>query len=207
MTRPDARADRHEDAALARLRLRVAAGARPDGLADLPDDVRPAVVVADRVGAALLPALDAATEAHRHRRAVARQVRTATAPARTVAAGLVLLPLLAVPALAGLLDVDLVGFYSTGAGTVVGAIALALWVAGAARHRRPGRPRAAPTPPRPGPPHGWSWPPRSAGCWSGPGSPWRPRWWPGPASAPRHRRRTRGSPTPATWSPPPCPRG
>lgn len=120
-----------QDAALARLRLRVAAGARPDGLAGLPPDVRPAVDVADRVGAALLPALDAATEAHRHRRQVARQVHTATAPARTVAVGLVLLPLVAVPALASLLDVDLVGFYSSGIGTVVGAVALALWATGA----------------------------------------------------------------------------
>ncbi len=131
MSRPDPRTHEREDAALARLRLRVAAGARPDRLDGLPADVRPAVEVADHVGAALLPALDAATEAHRHRRAVTRQVHTATAPARTVGAGLVLLPVLAVPALAGLLDVDLVGFYTTGAGTVVGAIALVLWAAGA----------------------------------------------------------------------------
>lgn len=124
-------AELREDAALSRLRLRVAAGARPDGLAGIPAEVRPAVEVADRVGAALLPTLDAAADAHRQRRAVARQVHTATAPARTVAVALVLLPVIAVPGLAGLLDVDLVGFYGGGIGAVVGLVALGLWTVGA----------------------------------------------------------------------------
>lgn len=123
--------DRDREAALTRLRLQVAAGARPDALADLPDGVRPAVQLADRVGAAMLPTLDAAADAHRQRAAVTRQVRTATAPARTVAVGLVALPVLAVPLLAALLDVDLVAFYTTGIGAVVGAVALGLWGVGA----------------------------------------------------------------------------
>lgn len=123
--------DLRQDAALTRLRLRVAAGARPDRLGGLPAEVRPAVRVAEEVGAALLPTLDAATDAHRHRRAVARQVHTATAPARTVAIGLAVLPLVAVPVLAALLDIDLVGFYGTGVGAVVGIVALGLWAAGA----------------------------------------------------------------------------
>jgi Flp pilus assembly protein TadB len=120
------------DAALARLRLRVAAGARPDRLDGLPGEVRAVVTVADEVGAALLPTLDAAVEAHRQRRAAARQVHTATAPARTVAIGLVVLPLVAVPGLARLLGIDLVAFYGGGPGRVVGLVALLLWAAGAA---------------------------------------------------------------------------
>lgn len=128
---PAPEADHDRDAALTRLRLRVAAGARPGSLADLPDEVRPAIQLAERVGAAMLPTLDAAADAHRQRAAVARQVRTATAPARSVATGLVALPALAVPLLAGLLDLDLVAFYTTGVGTIVGAVALGLWVAGA----------------------------------------------------------------------------
>lgn len=131
MGRPDPLRDLREDAALTRLRLRVAAGARPDRLDGLPPDVRPAVAVADRVGAALLPTLDAAADAHRQRRAVARQVHTATAPARTVAVALVLLPVVAVPALARVLAIDLAAFYTTGIGTVVGAVAVGMWAAGA----------------------------------------------------------------------------
>lgn len=131
MSRPDA-TETAQDAALARLRLRAAAGARADRLDLLPPEVRPAVAVAESVGAALLPTLDAAAAAHDHRRAVTRQVRTATAPARTVAVGLVALPVVAVPVLARLLAVDLVAFYTTGVGVVVGLVALGLWAAGAA---------------------------------------------------------------------------
>lgn len=131
MRRPDAHTDREQDAALARVRLQVAAGARPGSLSGLPAAVRPAIAVADRVGAALVPTLDAAAAAHQQRQRIARQVRTATAPARTVAAGLVVLPLIAVPALAALLDIDLAGFYTTGVGAVVGMVALGLWVVGA----------------------------------------------------------------------------
>lgn len=120
------------DAAFARLRLQVAAGGRPASLTALPSDVRPAVELADRVGAALLPVLDATAEARRQRQQVARQVRTATAPARTVAVGLVTLPLVVVPVLAALVDVDLVGFYRTGVGLVVGTIAVCLWGTGVA---------------------------------------------------------------------------
>ncbi len=127
----DPHADLRDDAAITRLRLQVAAGARPASLADLPSDVRPVLAVADHVGAALLPTLDAASSARDQRRRIARQVDTATAPARTVAAGLALLPVVAVPVLARLLDVDLVAFYATPTGGVVGVVALALWVAGA----------------------------------------------------------------------------
>lgn len=150
MGRHDPLVDLRQDAALTRLRLRVAAGARPGRLDGLPADVRPAVTVAEQTGAALLPTLDAATDAHRQRRAIARQVRTATAPARTVAVGLVVLPLVAVPALAGLLDVDLVAFYGTGVGTVVAVVALGLWAAGTATIAvlvaRTGRDHAPPGP-------------------------------------------------------------
>lgn len=125
-------ADSKADAALTRLRLQVAAGARPGSLADLPADVRPVVTVAEGVGAELLPTLDAAASARDQRRRIARQVQTATAPARTVAVGLVVLPVVAVPVLARVLDVDLVAFYTTPAGSLVGAVALVLWASGAA---------------------------------------------------------------------------
>lgn len=146
------RADAHADAALTRLRLQVAAGGRPASLAELPADVRPAVAVADRVGAALLPTLDAAASARGQRRRIARQVHTATAPARTVAAGLVVLPVVAVPVLARLLDVDLLAFYATPIGTMVGAVALVLWATGAVTIAAlVTRAERDPRPPGPGP--------------------------------------------------------
>lgn len=132
MAAPSTTAEQRQDLALTRVRLQVAAGAPPGALDTLPAEVRPAIRVAHQVGAAMLPVLDAAADAHRQRRAVARQVRTATAPARTVALGLVLLPVVAVPALAALLDLDLLAFYGAGIGRLVGLVALGLWGAGAA---------------------------------------------------------------------------
>lgn len=120
------------DAALARLRLQVAGGARVPHHPDLPADATAAVALADRVGAPMLPVLDAAADAEHHRRRVARQLATVTAPARSVGLGLVAMPLLVVPLLGRVLAIDLVAFYTSGVGLLAGAVAVALWAVGAA---------------------------------------------------------------------------
>lgn len=108
---------------LAELRGRMLAGAPAGDLRALPPRVQRAVRTAVAVGAPLLPALDAATAALEDVRRRDRAVRVATAQARAVAVGLLCLPLLLVPGLGRVLDVDLVGFYTTGAGRVVLAVA------------------------------------------------------------------------------------
>lgn len=119
------------DAALTRLRLQVAGGSRAVPDPGLPADVRSAVALADRVGAPMVPVLDAAQDAERHRRRVTRQVATAVAPARSVGVGLVAMPVLVVPLLGRALGVDLLDFYTSGVGLATGLVALALWAAGA----------------------------------------------------------------------------
>jgi tight adherence protein B len=108
---------------LAELRSRLAAGAPAGDVRSLPGRVRRAVAVARSAGAPVLPAVDAATEAlvdaERHRRAV----RVATAQTRAVAGGLLALPVVLVPGLARLLDLDLLGFYTSPAGLAVLAVA------------------------------------------------------------------------------------
>ncbi len=126
-TRADARA---VAGSLARVRLRVAAGARPGDLRGLDADDRRAIRVADRVGAPLLPVIEAAEVAATQRREIDDAVASAVAPARTVGAALVLLPVLVVPGLATMLDLDLSAFYTSPIGMVVGAVALGLWLAG-----------------------------------------------------------------------------
>lgn len=121
------------DAALTRLRLQVAGGGRPPRRgAQLPPDAAATLALADRVGAPLLPVLDAADDAERHRRRVAREVATATAPARSVGLGLVAMPVLVVPVLGRVLGIDLLAFYRTPVGMITGGVAVALWAAGAA---------------------------------------------------------------------------
>lgn len=117
-------------AGLARVRMRVAAGARPGDLRGLARDDRRAIRVADRVGAPLLPVIEAAEVAAAQRREIDDAVASAVAPARTVGAALVLLPVLVVPGLAAMLDLDLGAFYSSPVGMVVGAVAVGLWLAG-----------------------------------------------------------------------------
>lgn len=151
MTAPDVRP---AVAGLADLRGRMVAGAPVGDLRAVPARVQRAVRVALEVGAPVLPAMDAAAAALDDERARARAVRVATAQARAVAVGLVCLPVVLVPGLGRLLGVDLLGFYATGPGLAVLAVAGsllalgALLVAGivrrAAAPRPAGRRRAAP---------------------------------------------------------------
>lgn len=120
------------DAALARTRLRAAAGLPILPADDLPAPARSALAVADRVGAPVLPVLAAVQDAQEQQRRTERQVATAAAPARTVAVLLVALPLVVVPVLGRLLDLDLVAFYTSGPGLAVAAVAAVLWCLGAA---------------------------------------------------------------------------
>lgn len=141
-------------AGLADLRGRIVAGAPTGDVRALPPRVQRAVRVAVEVGAPLVPALDAATAALDDERRRERAVHVATAQARAVAVGLLCLPVVLVPGLGRLLAVDLVGFYATGPGRVVLAVAAglaglgALLVRGilrrATRARRGGSGRAGP---------------------------------------------------------------
>lgn len=116
---------------LEELRARVTAGEVVDGRGVTAPDLARSVAVAGAVGAPLLPALDAAGRAMADRDEVAGSVRVATAQARAVAGGLVALPVLLVPGLAAMLDLDLIGFYTSSAGTVVAAVAVLLVALGA----------------------------------------------------------------------------
>lgn len=118
-------------AGLADLRGRIVAGAPVGDLRATPPRVQRAVRVALEVGAPLVPAVDAATAALEDDDRRRRAVQVATAQARTVAAGLLCLPLLLVPGLGRILGVDLLAFYATSAGRVVLAVAASLIAVGA----------------------------------------------------------------------------
>jgi hypothetical protein len=133
--------------ALERARLRLAAGVGSPELTGLSGRARRAVHLAQQTGAALLPALESAADAEADVRRAARAVDVACAQARTVAGGLLVAPLLLVPVLGGMLDLDLVAFYTRPLGLAVAAAVLVLLATGAAlvtvllrRARRPGAP-------------------------------------------------------------------
>ena len=112
-----------------RARLRLAAGVPLDGTEDLTPRVRRALAVASDVGAPLLPALDAAAAAEDDAARAVRAVTVATAQARTVAAGLLLAPVLLAPAIGRLAGADVIAFYAGGPGRgvlVVGLVLLGL---------------------------------------------------------------------------------
>lgn len=113
-----------------RVRLRLAAGAPLVGDDDLSSRVRRALAVARDVGAPLLPALDAAAAAEDDAVRAVRAVAVATAQARTVAAGLVLAPVLLVPVIGRLAGADVVAFYTGGLGRAILAVGCVLLVAG-----------------------------------------------------------------------------
>lgn len=127
-------ADEHRPAevlpAATRARLAVAAGGVVDPRG-LDGRAGRAMALAARLGAPVAPALQAAQEAARQDRELARSVAVATAQSRLVGRGLVALPLLLVPTLDLLVGLPLVGFYGTPAGRAVGLVALALLVLGA----------------------------------------------------------------------------
>lgn len=146
-------AGRVAGADLDEVRMRLEVGLVPARLDGLPGRARRAVALAAATGAPAVPALDAALAALGDRARRDRALAVATAQARAVATGLVMLPLLALPALQALLDAPLLAFYATPAGVVVGAVAVGLLAAGgavawrlvarAATTAPPARPRAA----------------------------------------------------------------
>jgi hypothetical protein len=132
------------------LRLRAAAGVDLGDVDRLAPRTRRAVRVAGEVGAPLLTALDGAAAAERDRDRARRAVAVASAQTRTVAGGLLVAPLLLVPALGRLVGADLVGFYTIPIGVAVGLVGIVLLATGAAivaglvrRVGRPPRRRAA----------------------------------------------------------------
>jgi hypothetical protein len=121
-----------EDAqALERARLRLAAGAPATDLRGLSPRARRAVDLAQHTGAALLPAMESAADADADARRAARAIDVACAQARTVAGGLLAAPLLLVPALGGMLGIDLAAFYTQPFGLAVAGLVLLLVGAGA----------------------------------------------------------------------------
>lgn len=98
--------------ALSRARIWLPlAGPEDHLLAGLPVEVVRAVALARTCGTPVVPVLDAAAEVAEHRLRLDRDVAEAIGPAVSVARGLLMLPLLAVPLLAGVLGLDLVDFY------------------------------------------------------------------------------------------------
>ena len=129
-----------------RVRLRLAAGAPLEPTFAVTPRLARALTVARAVGAPLLPAVDAAAAAEDDALRATRAVAVATAQARAVAGGLVVAPLVLVPALGRLAGADVVGFYGSAPGRIVLVAGLALLGLGAAVARglvrRVGRPPA-----------------------------------------------------------------
>ena len=129
-----------------RVRLHVLAGASlPDGLVLTPR-VQRAVSLAKIVGAPILPAIDAAAEAEEDGVRGQRAVAVATSQSRAVANGLTFAPLLLVPLIGRLANVDALAYYRGPTGQAVlltglGLLALGGSVARAvvARALRPSR--------------------------------------------------------------------
>ncbi|MFO7962046.1 MAG: type II secretion system F family protein [Nitriliruptoraceae bacterium] len=119
------------DRALDELRLLVAAGSPVTDLERLPERCHRAVALAQKVGAPLLEAVEAAQAARDDVRRGERAVAVASAQTRTVAGGLLIAPLLLVPGLARLVGADLVGFYTSSFGLLVLAVGTGLLAFGA----------------------------------------------------------------------------
>jgi pilus assembly protein TadC len=112
------------------VRLRLLAGASLGDVSRLPPRVHRGVMLAQTVGAPLLPAVDAAAAAEDDERRARRAVQVSTAQARTVARGLTLAPLALVPVIGRLAGVDVVPFYASGPGRSVLVAGLVLLGAG-----------------------------------------------------------------------------
>ncbi len=129
-----------------RVRLHLEAGVPLDPGLRLTPRVQRAVSVARLVGSPLLVAIEAAASAEEDASRAVRAVAVATAQSRTVALGLVLAPVLLVPAIGRLAGADVVSFYLSPGGRGVLMVGLALLAAGAVLARglvaRVGRPHA-----------------------------------------------------------------
>lgn len=104
-----------------------AAADRPHGV--LPAGAAATVELARSVGAPVADVLDRAALVARARAEVHDEARISAAQATAVSRTMLVLPLVAVPALGALLELPLVGFYTTPVGAVLGAasgLALAL---------------------------------------------------------------------------------
>ena len=119
------------DQALDELRLAVTAGGSRPEQRDLPPRCQRAVDLAERIGAPLLPAVEAAQAAQDDQRRADRAIGVASAQTRVVAGGLLLAPVLLVPGLARLVGADLVGFYTSGTGVAVLLVGAVLLLVGA----------------------------------------------------------------------------
>ncbi len=119
------------EAALDRLLLAVTAGGGHPDPAQLPARCRRAVDLAERIGAPLLPTVEAARAALEDQRRAERAVTVASAQTRVVAGGLLVAPLVLVPGLARLVGADLLGFYTSGVGVLVLMVGLSLLLLGA----------------------------------------------------------------------------
>jgi hypothetical protein len=118
-----------------RVRLHLLAGAQLSPDLRLSPRVQRAVTVATEVGAPLLPAVEAASDAEDDDARAVRAVVISTAQARTVARGLVLAPLLLVPLIGRLAGVEVVAFYREGIGRAILLVGLVLLVAGGSSAR------------------------------------------------------------------------
>lgn len=112
-------------------RLALSAGHAPADLHGLPAVARRHLEVAVAAGAPLLDTLDAAQAVEDDRRRAERAVEVASAQGRAVVVGFTVAPLLLVPALAGLFDVDLVAYHRTPVGLATGFAGAALVAGGA----------------------------------------------------------------------------
>jgi len=119
-----------------RVRLHLEAGVPLGPGLRLTPRVQRAVSVAQLVGAPLLVAIESAAAAEEDAARAVRAVAVATAQSRTVALGLVLAPVLLVPAIGRLAGADVVGFYLAPGGRGVLGVGLALLGAGALVARR-----------------------------------------------------------------------
>jgi hypothetical protein len=114
-----------------RVRLHLEAGVPLGPDLHLSPRVQRAVSVAQLVGSPLLVAIESAAAAEEDAARAVRAVAVATAQSRTVALGLVLAPVLLVPAIGRLAGADVVAFYLAPGGRGVLAVGMLLLGAGA----------------------------------------------------------------------------
>jgi hypothetical protein len=130
------------------VRMRIAAGLPLGHDLALSPRVARAVAVADAVGASVLDAIDGAAAAEDDVARARRAVAVASAQTRVVAGGMVVAPMVLVPALGRLVGADLAAFYGSSVGRVVLAVGIGLLLLGGgavvALVRRVGRPARVP---------------------------------------------------------------
>jgi Flp pilus assembly protein TadB len=114
-----------------RVRLHLAAGVPLAGDLELSPRVRRAIEVAGDTGASVLAAVDAAGDAEDDAARARHAVEVASAQSRTVAAGLVIAPVLLVPIIGRLTGTSMLAFYTSPTGVAILIVALGLLGLGA----------------------------------------------------------------------------